>query len=460
MKKLIFKWIIIIITFFIFLYAFSLTYSVYNIDNLNYVVALILDKADDPQMIQVTFEFLDISSFSQDSSTTDASPILDTITATSIDSAINIMNSYSGKGINLSTCKVVIFSKELAEKGIYEEVSDLINSTQIRPNVNVIVTTESAKYYIDNSTSPLEKILTKYYDVFPNSSKYIGYTSNITIGQFYENFKNSNIGNVAILGGTNESSIQNKKISASTGQNDKSSESTQNSDNSIDTKKDQNEDTSQNSNQSTEQNSSQNSDSNSSTQVLPENMTPGNSGITGQRGNENMGLAVFSDYNCIGNLTAGETLARSIITNETSHFLISVPDPFESDKRISMNMSKNSDCKVNIDILDDHPVINITISLESKINSIIDGVNYADNETLLKLEQASEEYLKNHMLDYLYKTSKEFKVDITGFYHIAKKHFSTIDDMNNYNWRDKYPNSEFNLTINSNLVSSLLVQNN
>lgn len=460
MKKLIFKWIIIIITFFIFLYAFSLTYSVYNIDNLNYVVALILDKADDPQMIQVTFEFLDISSFSQDSSTTDASPILDTITATSIDSAINIMNSYSGKGINLSTCKVVIFSKELAEKGIYEEVSDLINSTQIRPNVNVIVTTESAKYYIDNSTSPLEKILTKYYDVFPNSSKYIGYTSNITIGQFYENFKNSNIGNVAILGGTNESSIQNKKISASTGQNDKSSESTQNSDNSIDTKKDQNEDTSQNSNQSTEQNSSQNSDSNSSTQVLPENMTPGNSGITGQRGNENMGLAVFSDYNCIGNLTAGETLARSIITNETSHFLISVPDPFESDKRISMNMSKNSDCKVNIDILDDHPVINITISLESKINSIVDGINYADNETLLKIEQASEEYLKNHMLDYLYKTSKEFKVDITGFYHIAKKHFSTIDDMNNYNWRDKYPNSEFNLTINSNLVSSLLVQNN
>lgn len=460
MKKLIFKWLIIIITFFIFLYAFSLTYSVYNIDNLNYVVALILDKADDPQMIKVTFEFLDISSFSQDSSTTEASPILDTITATSIDSAINIMNSYSGKGINLSTCKVVIFSKELAEKGIYEEVSDLINSTQIRPNVNVIVTTESAKYYIDNSTSPLEKILTKYYDVFPNSSKYIGYTSNITIGQFYENFKNSNIGNVAILGGTNESSIQNKKNSASTGQNDKSSESTQNSDNSIDTKKDQNEDTSQNSNQSTEQNSSQNSDSNSSTQVLPENMTPGNSGITGQRGNENMGLAVFSDYNCIGNLTAGETLARSIITNETSYFLISVPDPFESDKRISMNMSKNSDCTVNIDIFDDHPVINITISLESKINSIVDGINYADNETLLKIEQASEEYLKNHMLDYLYKTSKEFKVDITGFYHIAKKHFSTIDDMNNYNWRDKYPNSEFNLTINSNLVSSLLVQNN
>ncbi len=460
MKKLIFKWIIIIITFFIFLYAFSLTYSVYNIDNLNYVVALILDKADDPQMIQVTFEFLDISSFSEDSSTTEASTILDTITATSIDSAINIMNSYSGKGINLSTCKVVLFSKELAEKGIYEEVSDLINSTQIRPNVNVIVTTESAKYYIDNSTSPLEKILTKYYDVFTNSSKYIGYTSNITIGQFYENFKNSNIGNIAILGGTNKSSIENKKKSTSDSQNDKSSESTQSSENPIDTNKDQTEDTSQNSDQNTEQNSSPNSESNSSAQVLPENMTPGNSGITGQRGTENMGLAVFSDYKCIGNLTAGETLARSIITNETSHFLISVPDPFESDKRISMNMSKNSDCKVNIDILDDHPVINITISLESKINSIIDGVNYADNETLLKLEQASEEYLKNHMLDYLYKTSKDFKVDITGFYHIAKKHFSTIDDMNNYNWRDKYPNSEFNLTINSNLVSSLLVQNN
>lgn len=200
MKKKAFKWILIAPTIITFMYAFSSSYSLQNIDNLNYVVAIIIDSSEKENMLNITFEFVDVSSFSSDSSSKDTTPILDTITASSIDSAINIMNSYTGKGLNLSTCKVIMFSKEVAEKGISDEISDLINTAQIRPSVNVIVTTGNAKYYVENSTSPLEKILTKYYEIFPNSSKYIGYTSNITIGQFYENFKNPSIGNTAILG--------------------------------------------------------------------------------------------------------------------------------------------------------------------------------------------------------------------------------------------------------------------
>lgn len=200
MKKKIFKWIIIAPTILTFMYAFSSSYSLQNIDNLNYVVAILVDSAKDENMLNITFEFVDVSSFSSESSSKDTAPILDTITATSIDSAINIMNAYTGKGLNLSTCKVAIFSKDVAEKGIFDEISDLINNAQIRPSVNVIVTTGNAKYYVENSTSPLEKILTKYYEIFPHSSQYIGYTSNITIGEFYENFKNPNIGNTAILG--------------------------------------------------------------------------------------------------------------------------------------------------------------------------------------------------------------------------------------------------------------------
>lgn len=200
MKKNYFKWMLIIPTIITFMYAFSSSYSLQNIDNLNYVVAIIIDSSKYEDMLNITFEFVDVSSFSSDSSNKDTTPILDTITARSIDSAINIMDSYTGKGLNLSTCKVIMFSKEVAEKGIEDEISDLINTSQIRPSANVIVTTGNAKYYVENSTSPLEKILTKYYEIFPNSSKYIGYTSNITIGEFYESFKNPNIGNTAILG--------------------------------------------------------------------------------------------------------------------------------------------------------------------------------------------------------------------------------------------------------------------
>ena len=59
MSKRIFKWIIIIPTVLIFMYAFSPSYSLENIDNLNYVIAVIVDSAESPNMINVTFEFVD-----------------------------------------------------------------------------------------------------------------------------------------------------------------------------------------------------------------------------------------------------------------------------------------------------------------------------------------------------------------------------------------------------------------
>ena len=413
MNQTAFKWIIIAPTIIIFLYAFSSSYLLQNIDNLNYVVAILVDEAEDPNMLDVTFEFIDVSSFSSDSSTKDSTPILDTITASSIDNAINIMNSYAGKGIDLSNCEVAIFSEDVAKKGIFNQISDLINNSQIRPSLNIIVTTGNAKYYVENSTSPLEKILTKYYEIFPNSSKYTGYTSDITIGKFYEYLKNPNIGNTAILGGANEASIKNKE----------------------------------------------NEDEPPASSISSENMSAGDSPIKGQRGNENLGLAVFKGDSYIGKLTAGETLCHSIITNETDSFVISIPDPFGSDNLIALDIYKNSNCNIDIDITSDHPIININISLSGRLSSVIKDLNYADSKTIDTIESATEEYLKKQILDYLNKTSKEYKVDIDGFYYKLKQKFLTIQDLNNYNWENKFQNAEFNLSLDANILSSLLVQN-
>lgn len=461
MNQTAFKWIIIAPTIIIFLYAFSSSYLLQNIDNLNYVVAILVDEAEDPNMLDVTFEFIDVSSFSSDSSTKDSTPILDTITASSIDNAINIMNSYAGKGIDLSNCEVAIFSEDVAKKGIFNQISDLINNSQIRPSLNIIVTTGNAKYYVENSTSPLEKILTKYYEIFPNSSKYTGYTSDITIGKFYEYLKNPNIGNTAILGGANEASIKNKEKSQSS-EKSSSSNSGSGSSNSGSDQSSGDNSGNQNSN-SSEQNepksAEENEDEPPASSISSENMSAGDSPIKGQRGNENLGLAVFNGDSYIGKLTAGETLCHSIITNETDSFVISIPDPFGSDNLIALDIYKNSNCNIDIDITSDHPIININISLSGRLSSVIKDLNYADSKTIDTIESATEEYLKKQILDYLNKTSKEYKVDIDGFYYKLKQKFLTIQDLNNYDWENKFQNAEFNLSLDANILSSLLVQN-
>ncbi len=59
-----------------------------------------------------------------------------------------------------------------------------MNDVQVRPTSNIIVTTCTANVYIKNSIPSLETSITRYYDIFTNSSKYTGYVSNATIGDF------------------------------------------------------------------------------------------------------------------------------------------------------------------------------------------------------------------------------------------------------------------------------------
>ena len=120
-----------------------------------------------------------------------------------------------------------------------------------------------SSFVLKNSSSSLDKILTKYYDIFPSSSKYTGYISNITIGEFYDSIINNDSGNITILGGINKKSVD---------------------------------------------------------EINPNKIIAGNSSIEGDRGTENIGLAVFNKDKYIGNLTAQESLYFSIIQNNVNKF--------------------------------------------------------------------------------------------------------------------------------------------
>lgn len=188
-------------------------------------------------------------------------------------------------------------------------------------------------------------------------------------------------------------------------------------------------------------------------------MSASNSPIVGLRGSENFGLEVFRDNKTVGILNAGETLCHSIITDEADSFVANVPSPNGISKPIVMDVYKNSNCKIKIDTSSENPIINIDVSVASRLSSMIEGLDYTNPQTLNDIKMATEEHLKKQILDYLYKTSKEYKADISNFYNIAKKNFLTQKDLDNYNWKEKYPNAEFNVNVEAEVISSLLIQN-
>ena len=112
MSKLV-RNILLFVAIIFFLVAFSPSYVSLDIDNLVYVTALAIDSGDN-EKFNISFQFTPGGSHSETGSTEKASLVLNSVEASSIDSAINLMNAYMAKELNLSHCRLIVFSEEVA----------------------------------------------------------------------------------------------------------------------------------------------------------------------------------------------------------------------------------------------------------------------------------------------------------------------------------------------------------
>lgn len=122
MSKNLMSFIIFAILLVIFINAFSETYTSRNISNLAYVIAIGIDKGENAKM-KVSAQFAKTSEASSgggSSSDSSSNIVLVSGEADSIFSALNLLNSYIGKELNLAHCSVVVFSEEFArERNFY-----------------------------------------------------------------------------------------------------------------------------------------------------------------------------------------------------------------------------------------------------------------------------------------------------------------------------------------------------
>ena len=321
----------------------------------------------------------------------------------------------------------------MLKSGILNEVSLLLHNTQIRPTTNIVISEEEAHNYIKNSVSSLEEVLTKYYDVFPTSSEYTGYTSDVPLGIFYENMLNKNTGTVAIYG--KESTVNKEKQNSLKTEND-SKESSSN-------KKEEN---------SSEDDETSFINKNNAKDSIMEN----NAILHGDRGTINVGLAVFKDDKFVGTLSPEETLWYSLLKNEVDKFLVSIDNPNNENEKIDITLNSLSSVYFDVNVDSDKPKINIKFNLNGKILNSTDQISiYKEN---IRINDDLKKHLQSKILDYLYKTSKEYNSDIECFYKVAKKEFLTNSDLNDYNWEENYKNAEFNIEFNDDIITNLLIE--
>ena len=503
-KKILIILLIIVITAF-FLTNFS---SIYTIDDYAYVIAMGLDNSDDSDLIlslQIAIP-AGSSKGSESSSSQSSSSIVSSVKCKNINGGVNLINDYLGQKLNLSYCKAMVFSEEIAKKGIGNYICTATNDIEIRPSCDIIVSKCSALDYITNSKPLLENLSSKYYEIASSSQKDTGLTRTISLMSFYNRYYDSLCEPYAPLSSieeSNESGKANQTSQANTKTNqdnqvDNSNQSNQASQVNPANQADQLNQTSQanqanqlnqaeqaeqiNSNASINKKESESNSEAAKNEVQGKtlnsdknsNDTNGGGSSSSSSGKsessskkdvekdnasekiKNQGLAIFKDDKLIGEISREETLCYMLVSGKLKEAVINVPSPFEDADYVSLNIS-SVHSKNKVEIKNGTPFITCNISLSARVLSSTKTSNYLSKENSLALEYATNSYLNANITDFLYKTSKELKSDFIGFGRNAVRSFKTMDDWKNYDWLNKYQNSEFNVNVNTTVKSSYLL---
>lgn len=344
-----------------------------------------------------------------DGSEQSTSSLVYTVECESIDSGINLMNTYITKQINLSHCKSIVISEEYASYDVSGIIYTLMNKVEISSECIVIIARGNAEDYLNQASSSIESASARYYDASVASSYSTGLIEKVTLGDFFSAIKDTFKEPVASLGSVNSSSTQ------------------QVSDNSSSTQKDAN------------NKAGDSSTSNSSSH------------------SENLGLAVFKDTRLVGELNGIETVCHLILTGKLQSYNLTIPDPFNNEDIVDVHITLKKSPKVKLELINGSPFINIDIEITARLLSMNNESGHLTEENISIIEETCNYYLKEQISSYLYKTSKEFESDTVGFGKYAVSKFITLDDWYAYNWLDNYKNSYFNVTVNTNLKSGYLL---
>ena len=83
--------------------------------------------------------------------------------------------------------------------------------------------------------------------------------------------------------------------------------------------------------------------------------------------------------------------------------------------------------------------------------------SYLSPSTLSMISNSCNSYLQTAISQYLYKTSLEFKSDVTGLGKFVVSDFLTTKDFENYNWASNYINSTFDVSVDTTIDSGFLL---
>lgn len=324
-----------------------------------------------------------------------------TVDTPSIYSGLNLINNIISKEINVSHTKAIVISRRLAEKGISKYLHSFQRGREFKPDIFIVVSIDPPEEYLRKTKLILEGNPSKYYEQILGKN-FTSFFPNVRLHDFYQKNESDSIEPVAILTGLgkydNVDQLENAAI-----------------------------------------------ESGDSAFIHEGSYEAGNIPIISEKKNEIMGVAVFKDGRMCGTLNGKESACLQMITGEFDYTYWTLPDPYEEDDIIVLNVFKRKKPVVKIDMTDGKVNAYVGIDLEGDFVAIQSMYQYENQPEII--EQEMKEILEKDICKLLEKTRDVFDSDICGLGNFVKKKFLTWEEWKEYNWPEQYKNTAFDINV-------------
>lgn len=163
---------------------------------------------------------------------------------------------------------------------------------------------------------------------------------------------------------------------------------------------------------------------------------------------ELIGGVVFSGDRAVGTLTGDEMRAVAMVRGTFRRASVTVPQPGEEEGWLALALSQRSPPRISVDLGSDPPRLRTRISLEADILMADDGFNYSGQETIVRLQQQAARVLKERIEAVVRRAQEEFQADIFGFGRHVQPHFLTWPQWQDYRWLQRFPEAVIEVEVN------------
>jgi len=376
-----------------------------SIEKMAFVTAVGLDRDEqNKNMVRVTYVIANPESGTQAVGGEGGNePPLETIsfTAEDFNTAKSIANTVIAKRISYDLLRVFMVAEDFAQDDDFIRwVYDVTKTPEIRRDVNLLITKEDPATFVEKNKPKLDTRTHKFYELMFESGQQTGTLPPSKMNQFFQ-ITEANANLFLAMYATTEKSENEKRL--------------------------------------------KDSDQFIAGELIYEGET---------NTAEFAGSAVFNEGKMIGALTVEETRLTYLLNNvleQPESIIVSLPDPETEGQQVGARVKRDGRVNLDMDLKRDSPSIHATVPLRLDILTNHSMENVAENkETRAKLKKEFEQTFDRKFAEFVKKTQEEFGAQPFSWSLPARKHFSTIQEYNDYDWKEMYP--KMDVTIETDIT--------